>query len=179
MEYVTILNLDGGATDPFGIATALASGADEIFCVNAIPDVVTVRGTHFGYNPLSGDSPVAALTPCFIFDKNSIRSEETHVFDDEAGRTVKEMKLETFTVKMVENVYFGIEEGRTVTLHVFSALSTEMPTGDIVAGAVEFKEIGDYIEDIMSALVFSKNKEIVDKILMALGTLKGSVAANE
>jgi len=171
--------LDGGATDPFGIATALASGADEIFCVNAIPDLVSVRGVHFGYNPLSGDSPVAALAPCFIFDRNNITSEETHIFDVEAGRTVKEMKLETFTVNTKKNDYFGIEEGRTVTLHVFSALSTEMSTGAIVAGSVEFKEIGDYIEDIMSALVFPENKEIVDKILMALGTLNGSVVTNE
>ena len=43
--------LDGGATDPFGIATALASGANEIFCVNAIPDLATVQKSHFGHGP--------------------------------------------------------------------------------------------------------------------------------
>ena len=121
--------LDGGASDPFGIATALASGADEIFCVNAVPDLFSVRKVHFGQG---------ILRPLHIFDndKESI-DEKVQTFDGEGGRTIKDMKLVTYKVKTVENIYFGIEEGREVILHVFSAQSTELSTGDIVAGAVD------------------------------------------
>ena len=86
--------LDGGATDPFGIATALASGANEIFCVNAIPDLATVQKSHFGHGPFD---------TFHIFKKEDAAPTEQDSFISADGAVVKNMLYQTFKVKTVKN----------------------------------------------------------------------------
>jgi len=152
--------LDGGATDPFGIATAIASGADEIFCVNAIPDLFTVDQAHFGAGPFK---------VYHIFDGNSPTDDVTLTFETN-NNSLQEMKFRSIKVKTVKNIYFGIEEGKEITLHIFSVQSKKIETMPMVGGVVgSFKEIGVYIEDIMQSFKHENNKEKVDKMLDVLG----------
>ena len=165
----------GGATDSFSIGTALASGADEIFCVNAIPDLSTVQGSHF--DPPSFGQPTMRL-----FQGTSSNADIGEP-NFESNNSVENMTFQTIKVKTVENVYFGIEKDRGVTLHIFSVKSKEIRTIEMVAGSVKsFKEIGEYIEDITETFADTKNKDIVDKMLKALGALKKSkrsIATND
>lgn len=157
--------LDGGATDPFAIGTALASGADEIFCVNAIPDLLTVQKTHFD-PPLLGQKTLGLFQEC----KSNVDIGEPNF---ESNNSVENMTFQTIKVKTVENVYFGIEKDREVTLHIFSVQSKKIRSADMVGGSVDtFKDIGEYIEDIMETFADAKNKDGVDKMLNALGALK-------
>jgi len=157
--------IGGGATDPFGIATALASGAREIFCVNAIEDLLTVD-VHFA-SPISAIGP---LKPMKLFQKKfQVIERETQDLDLNSAETVKFVRFDTMKVKTVKNDFFGIEADREVILHVFSALHTDVKTADMVGGSVEsFRVLGEYIEDIMMILSSDNNKVTVDKMLNAL-----------
>jgi len=159
--------IDGGATDPFGIATALASGAREVFCVNAIDEIAKVD-VHFT-SPLNRIGPLKPLDLFQPLDEKIASDRDTVELELNSAGSVKKVQFETIKVKTVKNDFFGIEAGREVTLHVFSALHKDLETFDMVSGNVEsFGELGEYIEDIMMILSSDDNKVTVDKMLNAL-----------
>jgi len=133
--------------------------------VNAIPDLLTVQKTHFD-PPLLGQKTLGLFQEC----KSNVDIGEPNF---ESNNSVENMTFQTIKVKTVENVYFGIEKDREVTLHIFSVQSKKIRSADMVGGSVDtFKDIGEYIEDIMETFADAKNKDGVDKMLNALGALK-------
>mmetsp|Transcript_2672 Transcript_2672/g.2936 ORF Transcript_2672/g.2936 Transcript_2672/m.2936 type:complete len:585 (+) Transcript_2672:43-1797(+) len=164
--------VDGGYTDPLGIATALASGADEIFCVNPTPDLFTVQDIYFKSGNGAKAKVVKEFFPPMEIFQGKGGSDPKNFTLAPNNKSVKKMHFETIRVKTVENIYFGIKGGIDVTLHIFSA-ECDMNTIEFVAGDANFTDIGDYVEDIMATLALQVNEVCVNKMLKALGASTG------
>jgi len=114
---------DGGLTDGLGVATAVATGNNEIFAIQ----VLGVRSyeVYFQGNEQQQKMKAEQIPVVTIFD-NLDNKTVTEIFLelDESEKDTSYLESLTFTkveTKTVHNSYFGIEKGRTVTLYVLAA----------------------------------------------------------
>merc|ERR1719148_65748 len=124
---------DGGATDAFGVATALAAGATEIFTINSMSSGFSVAchfsGFQYAQFGLFGSIGKASksMWPINIWKvfaegqhfyskraKKFKKLETKHFMEGEVQSTSHMTKLSFGSMKVttVENEYFGIEGGR-------------------------------------------------------------------
>lgn len=167
---------DGGNTDPFGISTAVAAGATDIFTVNTVSEFIILPSTtqtggigvniHFaGYNFDDTSSIPRNIASIFKEDQEyfatmNMTERQLHVAD---RRLLQELSYVTMKVTTVQNDYFGIKAGRTVNLHVVR------PKGNISIGTSQkFSQYGDYVQEIVNTLADDRNEFIVKEMLDAL-----------
>lgn len=177
---------DGGATDSFGIATALAAGATDIFTVNSANTLFPIASHFSGFQDTPFGSIAGKLGKLmknrnWPFDVLRVFSQDqdfyedkikdfekfnlTHLKENEVQSTsyLSELFFGSMKVITVENTYFGIEKGREVHLHMFGA------HGNITMGYNQsFDDYGFYVKDIISTLTSDSNNVITKKMLDVL-----------
>ena len=169
---------DGGFTDPFGISTALAAGATDIFTINSVADA---RGLKPG--KIFSDTVTLHFSD-FDDEKSLVQPEIANVFKEtvtEYNNTLKSerpfclgtqgensllsgLTFVTATVTTKENEYFGIEEGRKVKLYLVEPQSEKLSIGN----DENFNNYGKYVQEIVEVMTDENNSDIMKDMVKAL-----------
>jgi len=164
---------DGGWTDFHGVATAVASGATDVLVVMAsesfgIDFYFTNNNVDQSQEYIigSGWAPYLQVPP--LFEQNvsiaiqSMKSSAKFIIPSTAQK-LKTLEFVSIDVITTNNTLFGIEAGRSVSLHVFK------PDTSLSVGLREdFADYGLLVADLVITLQDERNSAFVDQILQVL-----------
>jgi len=164
--------IDGAYSDNTGIGHAVAAGANEVVVFlntdeKSDVDTTTLTRLFAGHVfPKVGILP-KALYP--IFQSPSSKevmdqiAQNFHLLVPPRAKFVKKVCAGTITAQTAANVHFGIDEGKTVTIHVVNIAS------DLTIGFFQsVDDYGDFIQELMSVLLDKANVAFTSEVLMPL-----------
>mmetsp|Transcript_62015 Transcript_62015/g.202320 ORF Transcript_62015/g.202320 Transcript_62015/m.202320 type:complete len:657 (+) Transcript_62015:88-2058(+) len=157
--------IDGAYTDNSGIAWAVSSGATEVLTVlnsgvGSLTPLFQGSGASYGVGFTKQlHFQIFAETATSILDAYS----EMPVLQIPVGSNtyLKNMTWGTLNVTTVNNQWFGIREGTTVTLRVLAVTSSEIS----MAGFTDYYHYGTFLNEMTSTIAYGPNAEAVRTIV--------------
>jgi len=152
--------VDGGFTDNSAVATSVAAGASEVLSFMDTDYVAeqTTEKTTLSVAPLFQGAPGTAGV---IFGSPTYAEfmDAFNNFSELAAPAnaafLKRIKYGSVQCVTVQNEYFGIEAGRTVTLNILSIQTSNISMGTPTPGFSSIFEYGTLVQEIVSTLVDS------------------------
>jgi hypothetical protein len=161
--------VDGGYSDNTGIANAVAAGADEV--------VVLVNSNAAGIasmqyvNVLFAGGSVPPQVPKALFPvferptaaELQAQINNFHKLDLAGSKLLKFISVGTVTATTTDNIYFGIQGSRKVTIHIINV------GGALSIGYFQnFANYATFTQEIVSVMLAKENADFVSTTIMPI-----------
>jgi hypothetical protein len=162
--------VDGGFADGTGISPALAAGADEVLVIlnsNVTNDPTFIQRLFPGGIQPSYKPNVSGLFPVFSAPSAAEVSTQVvnlHRLEIPIGcEFLDTLAVGSVTGTTIDNKYFGIEGGRTVTLNIINVGSSlSIGTNE------DFANYNVLVQDVMDTILFDSNADFVANTLLPM-----------
>lgn len=172
---------DGGGTDPHGIATAVATGSNDVFVVDVVENLMSWK-CHFNGFPDPLKLGMGNVWHLFAEDqKEAKRQEESnikamHSLPGNNKKWAKNIFFGTIKGTTVKNKYFNIEAGRAVNVHVFYV---EVAKGMSIGLNQDFNDYGELVAEISATFNLVENAPVVQSMIQMLKGSSGKGSSEE
>mmetsp|Transcript_23866 Transcript_23866/g.38039 ORF Transcript_23866/g.38039 Transcript_23866/m.38039 type:complete len:589 (-) Transcript_23866:56-1822(-) len=136
---------DGGYVDDSGVALAIAAGATQVIALNdAVPDLFT--NAPWSLQSVGFGSTRKIFQDDYKEAMQRKSKSEVKLTLSGSERILKELSYGSYEVTTIEDKYFGIEAGKTVTIH-FVMFNPRMEPW-----VFDFDDYADFAAEIAAAL---------------------------